>query len=418
MTRRKSILKNKTKLSLASVYLTFFVDNLCWSIVFPIFAPYFLNADNPLFSASVSTATRTMFLGLFLMAFSLGQFIGAPIIGDYADRTGRRRALLVTIPCTLMGLLLTAWSMQSYHLGFLFLGRLITGIFASNGSICLAAISDLSENKTDKTKNFSHFSVLAGVSFVVGAFVGGKLSDPTISTSFSPELPIWLSGILCAFNFIFVFFGFSETIHIDTSKKLSLFPCFKNIKIALLTKKIHNIYAIYFLFVFSWTILLQFIPVVMIQRYGFTGSNIGDLALYVGVCWSLGSGYLKPWLLSFFSYSHLLKIVFAISLVFLSFLTYTTHIYNMLGLLGICVLSGAIIWPLCTWIISNLAPKQMQGKILSISQSIQAFAITLSSIIGGISFKWSIHIPFLIAALAILLAGSIFWTHDFEKESA
>lgn len=414
----KFVLKNKPKISLASVYLTFFVDNLCWSIVFPIFAPYFLDVNNPLFSADTSISTRTTFLGLFLMAFSLGQFIGAPLLGDYADRTGRRKALLVTIPCTLIGLLMTAWSMQFYQLSLLFLGRLMTGIFASNGSICLAAISDLSENKLDKTKNFSHFSVLAGASFVVGAFVGGKLSDPTINSSFSPELPLWLAAIFSAFNFLFVFFGFSETTRIDPSKKFSFFSCFQNIKTALLTKKIHNIYAIYFLFIFSWTILLQFIPVIMIQRYGFTGSNIGDLALFVGIFWSIGSGHIKEWLLSFLSYAPVLKIAFIVSLICTAFITYPTHILSLISILGLCVISGGIIWPLCTWIISNLAHKQMQGRILSISQSIQAFAITIASFIGGVSFTWSIHIPFLISAFAIFLAASIFWTHNFKKESA
>jgi DHA1 family tetracycline resistance protein-like MFS transporter len=411
-------LKNKPRLSLASIYLTFFVDNLCWSIVFPIFAPYFLNIDNPLFSPSVPISTRTTFLGLFLMAFSLGQFLGAPLIGDFADRTGRRKALLFTIPCTLLGLLLTAWSMQFYHLGLLFLGRLVTGIFASNGSICLASISDLSKDKTHKTKNFSHFSVLAGASFVVGAYLGGKLSDPTISASFFPELPIWVAAILSGFNFLFVFFGFSETIHVDPSKKYSLFSCFKNIKTALLTKRIHNIYAIYFLFIFSWTILLQFIPVVMIKRYGFTGSNIGDLALFVGAFWAIGSGLIKKWLLSFLSYAPVLKIAFLASLVGTACVTYPTHIYTLISFLGICVIAGGIIWPLCTWIISNLAGAQMQGKILSISQSIQAFAVTLASLIGGFSFTWSLHIPFLISSFAIFIAGIIFWTHNFKKESA
>lgn len=411
-------MKVKTRFSLASVYLTFFVDNLCWSIVFPIFAPYFLNPNNPLFSPSVSMSSRTTILGLFLMAFSLGQFFGAPIIGDYADRTGRRKALLITIPCTLFGLMITAWSMQTYNLTFLFIGRLITGVFASNGSICLASIADLSVNAKEKTKNFGHFSMLAGFSFVIGAFVGGKLADPTINTSFSPEFPIWLAGSLSALNFIFVFFGFTETVQIDISKKFSLFSCFGNIKTALLTKKIHNIYSIYFLFIFSWTILLQFIPVVMIKRYEFTSSNIGDLALFVGICWSLGSGYFKEWLLACISYSHLLKSAFLLSLVFTAYVTYPIHIYNLLAILGICVAAGGIIWPICTWIISNLASAQMQGKILSISQSIQALAMTLASIIGGISFKWSIHFPFIIASFALLIAGSIFWSHDFKKESA
>ncbi len=404
----------KNKLSLFSIYLTFFVDNLCWSIVFPIFAPYFLNAHSPLFAPSVSVATKTTILGLFLMAFSIGQFFGAPMIGEYADKAGRRRALLLTIPCTLLGLIITAWSMKAYALIFLFMGRLITGLSASNGSICLAAISDISKTEKEKTRNFGHFSAIAGLSFILGAFVGGKLADPTINPNFSPNFPIWIACIFSAFNFIFVYFGFKETSVIDPKQKFSLFSCFTNIKTALLTKKIHTIFALYFLFIFSWTILIQYIPVILVDRYQFTSSNIGDLALFVGVFWAIGSGHLKQWLLQFMSSSNLLKTTLVLSFFLTAYITYPIHIYTMLSLLGLCVIAGGIIWPLCTSMLSNLAPLQMQGKIMSFSQSIQALAMALAAVIGGVSFKWSIHIPFLIAAAAIFISGCLY-TKDTSK---
>jgi MFS transporter, DHA1 family, tetracycline resistance protein len=411
--RGNSLVKNK--LSLLSIYLTFFVDNLCWSIVFPIFAPYFLNDNSPLFATTVSIATKTTILGLFLMAFSLGQFLGAPMIGEYADKLGRRRALLLTIPCTLIGLLITAWSMKEYLLVFIFVGRLITGIAASNGSICLAAISDVSESEREKTKNFGYFSAIAGLSFILGAFVGGKLADPTINPNFSPNFPIWIACIFSALNFIFVYFGFKETSILDPRQKFSLFSGFTDIKTALLTKKTHTIFAIYFLFVFSWTILIQYIPVILVDRYQFTSSNIGDLALFVGVFWAIGSGQLKQFLLQFISASNLLKITLVISFFLTAYVTYPIHIYTLLALLGLCVIAGGIIWPLCTSMLSNLAPLQMQGKIMSFSQSIQALAMAFAALVGGVSFKWSIHIPFLIAATAILVSGCLYWTQKTKK---
>src|SRR5579872_5163889 len=100
------------RLSLAAVFFTFFVDNLCWAIVFPILAPYFLDKDNRIFSPDVSDAARTAVFSLFIMAFSLGQFLGAPILGEYADRHGRKRALGVSVFFTLVGLSISAWSME------------------------------------------------------------------------------------------------------------------------------------------------------------------------------------------------------------------------------------------------------------------------------------------------------------------
>ena len=192
-----------SKLSLAAIFFTFFIDNLCWSIVFPIFAPYFLDPNNVLFSSSIDEAMRNKILGFFLMAFSLGQFFGGPLVGEYADRSGRKKALAVSIVFTFIGLGVTAWSMKMHILWLLFFGRLMTGFFASNLSICLACISDLSATEKSKVKRFGMLSVLGGLSFILGALIGGKLSDPSLSSAFSPDLPLWIDsqisneGALC-----------------------------------------------------------------------------------------------------------------------------------------------------------------------------------------------------------------------------
>ena len=72
----------KRKLSLFSIHFTYFLDNLGWSIVFPIFAPLFLDPQNLIFSQNISIATRTTFLGIFLGAFPFAQFLGSPILGE------------------------------------------------------------------------------------------------------------------------------------------------------------------------------------------------------------------------------------------------------------------------------------------------------------------------------------------------
>lgn len=402
--------KRKTRLSLASVFLTFFVDNLCWSIVFPIFAPYFLDLNTPLFSMAVSPSTRAMILGFFVMAFSLGQFLGAPVVGEYADKNGRRKALMFTVFFTFLGLAITAWSVKEYNLILLFIGRLATGIFASNASICLASVSDLSKDEKEKTKNFGYFSVIGGLSFILGAFVGGKLSDPTLEPYFTPHFPIWIACGMTFLNFLFVLFVFQETTQIDPTLKFNFLESIQNIKRALRTDKIKKVYAIYFLFLFSWTILFQFIPVVMVQRFGFTGSNIGDLALYMGICWAIGSGYLNVWLALFFSPLRILETCLLIFTALTAFVIFPTHIYGVVGLLGLCVIVGGLAWPLCTSLISSLAPSHMQGKIMGMSQSVQSLAMTFAPAIGGIAFNAFLGFPFLLGAFASLIAGVLYFT--------
>jgi DHA1 family tetracycline resistance protein-like MFS transporter len=401
-------LKNK-KSTFLSIYLTFFIDNLSWAVVFPIFAPYFLDVKNVLFSPDTDQGTRMMLLGFFLTAFSLGQFLGAPIIGEYADKHGRKKALAISVFFTLLGLSLSAYSMQIHNLYGLFVGRLITGVFASSTAVCLSCISDLSDSDVSKAKNFGYLSVLAGCAFVVGAFLGGKLSDPSINSSFAANIPLWIASFLTLVNFIFILFGFKETSMVDPNLKFHFLESFQNIKIALKTEKIKRVYAIYFLFLFSWTILFQFIPVLTVERFGYTNSNIADLALFMGVCWVMGSGYLNKSLVQKFKPTHILEICLIGFTILCAAVIFPTHIYGVIPLIGACVILGGLAWPICTSLISNMAAEKTQGKILGLSQSVQSFAMTLAPAIGGVAFQSSLQLPFLLASGTSLLAGLIYY---------
>lgn len=400
----------RTGLTLASIFFTFFIDNLSWSIVFPLFAPYFLDPTNALFSAEVPLQTRATILGFFLMAFSLGQFLGAPIIGEYADRNGRKKALIMSVFFTFVGFAMTAWSMGKENLYLLFAGRLITGIFASNMSICLACITDLSPDEKQKTKRFGYVSLIAGLSFILGAFVGGKLSDSTLSPVFTFTFPLWIATALSLVNLLFIIVGFRETSPIDLSVKFDFFECFRNLKQALNTEKIKRIYSIYFLFLFAWTILFQFVPVLVVTKFDFTNSTIGDLALFMGICWAIGSGYLNKLFTKYFSSLKVLEACLLIFTVLCGVIIFPKNLYGTLAVLAGCVMIGGLVWPLCTSFISSAAPRTIQGKILGISQSVQSLAMALAPALGGIVYQVSTGFPFLLGAVSSLIAAGIYFT--------
>ena len=401
---------NRTHLALATIFFTFFIDNLAFSIVFPIFAPFFLDVHNVLFSPDISEATRTAILGVFLAAFSIGQFVGAPLIGEYADKHGRKKALAGSIFFTILGLGVSAWSMDHQNLILLFLGRLMTGFFASNTSLCLAAIADLHEEEKKKVKHFGYFSMIVGISFLIGAFVGGKISDPSVNPSFFPALPLWLASGLSIINLLFIFFGFQETSTIEPNVQFDLFESFHNIHDALKSKKLRSIYSIYFFFIFAWTILFQFTPVLMIRDFLFSSSNIGDLALIMGIFWAIGSGYLNKILMHSFSS---LKILEGSLLAFIGLsvlLIFKMHIYFVLTVIVLLVMLGGLAWPICTGIISSMASKTMQGKILGISQSVQSLAMALAPAIGGLFYQFFGGYVFILSAISCSMAAIIYFT--------
>lgn len=238
----------------------------------------------------------------------------------------------------------------------------------------------------------------AGVAFVVGAYVGGKLSDRTVSTAFSSNFPLWLAAGLTFINLLFVWLGFNETSRIRSNLKFDLLAAFHHVSLALKTERIKRVYLLYFLFLFAWTILFQFISVLMVEKFSFTNSDIGDMAFFMGVCWAFGSGLLNKQLHKYFSTHVVLEVCLLGFTVLCGLVVFPKHQGAVLALLGACVAFGGIAWPVCTSLISNLAPAQMQGKVLGVSQSIQSFAMTLAALLGGAAFHLSLKWPFLIAA--------------------
>ncbi len=400
--------KKQRRRSLSSIFFTFFVDNLSWSIVFPIFAPYFLDPNNRIFSSDISIATRTAWLSIFLAIFPLAQFFGAPLIGEYADKEGRKKALAYTIFFSVIGLFLSALSMQKGWLVLLFFSRLITGFFSGNLSICLASIADLAKEEDRRTKHFGYLAVIAGFSFIIGAFLGGKCSDPTEYPLFTPAFPFYIGGVLMIANFLFVLFLFQETKKPDPHTKFLPLESINNIKKVFEIKRLTTIYLIYFFFLFSWNVLFQFTPVLVVKNFGFTNSDIGDMAAFMGICWAIGSGIINKYLLRWIKGTKILEAAILLFTLFSASLILPKSVVGLLILLGLCVVCAGIAWPICTQLISAKAGNSMQGKVLGISQSMQSLAMATSPLVGFFT-QISFLLPFLSAALFSLLAGIFYF---------
>ncbi|NGX62853.1 MAG: hypothetical protein KR126chlam6_00255, partial [Candidatus Anoxychlamydiales bacterium] len=295
------------------------------------------------------------------------------------------------------------------NLIWLFIARVITGIFSGNLSVCLATISDLSLTEKAKARNFGFLSVLAGFSFILGAFIGGKFSDSTVSSFFTPSFPFMLAALLSFINLFFIIFAFKEPTEEKKYVKFDVLEGIHNIQKALKTKNIKTIYVIYFLFVFAWTILFQFSPVLVIKKFAFTNSQIGDLAAFMGICWAIGSWPINKLLSKWFSPLRILDVAFLIFTVLCGLVGFPKHLQGVIIILGACVIIGGLAWPLCTTVISNRAPHKMQGKIMGMSQSMQSLAMAVSPIIGGLFDRVHIYLPFLVAAFASLIAGAIYF---------
>ncbi len=405
------------KSSLFALFFTFAVDNLGATIVFPIFAPLFLDPGEGLLTHPLAQGVRATLLGFFLAAFPLSQLFFSPILGDYSDHAGRRRALVVTTIMTFMGYLIAALSIQYHDLYFLFLSRLLMGIGAGNLSICMSSLSDISDDSKQKKQYFSLGSAIAGVTFVLGPLIGGKLSDKTLSNSFHPSFPMWVGAMLSAINLLFVIFAFQETIHKKTEQKFDLFKGLKNVAGVLRLKNVRNLFLVYLLYLLAWNIFFQFLPAYLVEHFKFMSSTIGDICALMGVFWIIGTGLIYKFLHThiperwFLFYSLL---AFALGCFVLPFIS---QVFPFIICIGICTTISGVIWPLCTGAISDAADARMQGKVLGISQSVLSVAMVLAAIIGGVFLDISVVFPFFSGALFLIIAGLLTFLCKFAEKA-
>lgn len=392
------------KQSLFSIFFTFGLDNLGATIVFPIFAPLFLSPENSIVPPHVPESIRAILLGFFLGAYPFAQFLFSPVVGEFADRFGRKKSLVITTILACMGYVLCAIGISHKHLSILFLGRLVLGLAAANLAVCLATIADLSPTPKKKMHYFSYGSALAGFTFVLGPFVGGKLSDPTISEFFNPSFPMWIGGVFAFINLLFLIFFFKETLRQRKVEPFDFIQGIANIHHAFRLKKLRSLYGIYFLFLFAFNMIFQFIPAFLVQDYQLSNSRIGDITAIMGLCWVVGTALIYKALIRFLSPRKLLFVALLIFSILCVLITFGESMLYLVSMLGTIIVIAGVIWPVCTACISNSAEKKLQGKILGISQSMQSLSMMLAPFIGGIFIQAHSGIPFFIASGASLLA--------------
>ena len=399
--------KKVRKLRLLAIFFTFFVDNLSWAIVFPVFAPYFLNPD-VLHFPDLSVAARTALLGVFLSAVPLGQFFGAPIIGEFADKNGRRKALLCTISLTSLGFFLSAFAMEYQALVLLFFSRLLSGLFSGNLSICLAAAADLSTGEKERVKHFGSLAVCAGTAFILGAFLGGKFSDTALSPLFSIALPFWIGAGITLVNLVFVACFFQESYEKKPDVHFHFLESFHQIKLALQTENIKTIYLIYLLFLIAWNLLMQFAPVIAVNTFAFSPSELGMFIAFVGVSWAVGAGIISKLAMHYISPRNILLICLSAFSALCFTVVFAKTSWLLVLNISLAIVFSAVSWPICTNIISQKAGNAMQGKVLGVSQSMQSFAMAISPLFAVLTFLY-LYAPFLLASFAALAALVLFY---------
>ncbi|MFY9900977.1 MAG: MFS transporter [Trichococcus sp.] len=400
-------MKNDKVNPILPIFFTVFIDLLGLGIIIPILPAVILNPMAGLLPMDYDFSLRTIIYGFLIASYPLMQFFGAPMLGAFADRMGRRKILLASLLGTLVGYLLFAIGILTQNIWLLFIGRAIDGFTGGNISIAQSAIADISDD-SNRAKNFGLVGMAFGLGFVIGPYLGGKLSDPSILSWFDFATPFWFAAVLTAINILMVLKRFPETLKNKKTGRIDPLAGIKNIRKAFEIKEMRTIFAVIFLLTVGFNFFTQFFQVFLVGKFQFNQSQIGDLFAFMGIWIAVAQGaFLRP-LSKRFSPMKILSvssILLAATFPFLLLPDQAGWIYVIIPFIAIF---QGLTQPNSTAIVSSMSDRSSQGEILGINQSIVSLAQALPPILAAFLTTININLPTLFAAGSTLAAWIVF----------
>ncbi|MBB6713967.1 MFS transporter [Clostridium gasigenes] len=404
----------KKKNSILPLFLTVFIDLLGLGIVIPILPMVLLDPSTGILPMDMSFSTRSIIYGFLIAAYPIAQFFSAPILGALADEKGRKKILTLSLIGTLVGYLLFGLGILQKNVYLLFLGRILDGFTGGNISIAQSSIADISTEKT-KAKNFGLIGMAFGLGFVIGPYMGGKLSDPSIVSWFNYDTPFWFAAILTFLNIISVIFKFKETLITSRKANISFTIGAKNIKKAFSIPNLKSVFLTVFFLTIGFNFFTQFFQVFLIGKFSFNQSQVGNLFAYMGIWIAFAQGGFQRPLSKKYRPSQILNysaILLAIVLPMLLLPTKSIWIYAIIPFIAIF---QGLTQPNGTAIVSNQSDASTQGEILGVNQSVQSLAQAIPPIIAGFVTSIDLRLPIILGSVSILIGWLIFKALYKEK---
>src|SRR5256884_4859280 len=162
------------------IFGTVLLDMLALGIIAPLVPKLDIQPEGD------NDASAANGLGLVGTVWAAMQFVFAPVLGALSDRVGRRPVILLS--CLGLGLDYAIMALAP-TLGWLFVGRVLSGITASSFSTSFAYIADVTE-PDERAARFGLLGMAFGLGFILGPAEGGVLGGIGL------RAPFWAGGAL------------------------------------------------------------------------------------------------------------------------------------------------------------------------------------------------------------------------------
>jgi DHA1 family tetracycline resistance protein-like MFS transporter len=182
--------------SLLVVLSVVYIDMLGLGLAFPVLPRLIEQFEG------VDVSRASYIYGALAAAYSLMQFLFAPLLGALSDRYGRRPVLLLALVGMGINYLLLAFAPT---LALFALGRMIAGAFGATFTAAAAYLADITPPEK-RAQSFGYIGAAFGFGFITGPALGGVLGEIDL------RLPFLVAACLSLADFVFAYLALPESL--------------------------------------------------------------------------------------------------------------------------------------------------------------------------------------------------------------
>lgn len=342
----------------------------------------------------------THFFGYFVALYALMQFFASPVLGNLADRFGRRPVLLTSLLGASLDYLFMAFAPT---LPLLFVGRVISGLTGASLTVLNSYMADISDD-SNRSANFGLIGAAFGVGFVAGPTLGGLLGH------ISPIAPFIGAAVLNLINFLFGLFILPESLSLENRRHLDFKKMNPFVSVVKLFNQSHILiflitYALMFLagqvHPSIWTLYTE-------HKFAWTSWQVGMSLSFVGVVHGASQALLTKRLVPKWGEYKCLKIG-----IFFSALGFVLYGVAPLGWMMYGVMLFSCLSTLASPCLQSIMTKQVapdrQGELQGGLVSIISITSIIAPLLYSKSFNWAVNesTSFRFAGLPYLIAAAI-----------
>ena len=377
------------KAALGFIFITVLIDVIGFGIIIPVIPK--LIAE--LTGGSISEAAK--YGGWLMFAFSIMQFIFAPILGGLSDKFGRRPVLLLALLGLSIDCVLQAWAPT---IAWLFLGRILAGILGASYTTASAYIADITEPEK-RSESLGIIGAAFGLGFIIGPLIGGFASH------WGVRVPFIIAAVVAFLNFFYGLFVLPESLKQEHRrpfewKRANPIGTFVHLK------RYPLIYgmlaAIFFVYIASYAVQSNW-PFYVMYKFKWDEMQVGYSLAAVGILVALVQGLLIGQIIP--KIGQIKTVYVGLTLYFLGLLlfAFASQGWMMYAILiPYCI--GGIAGPAIQGIISKQVGASEQGELQGALTSL----ISLTSIAGP-PFMTNLFTYFTSEAALIKFTGAPFF---------